>query len=242
MAHTVIFDLDGTLYDYDKAHAQGFRVLSDFAVRTLGVDPEVFPALHKKAMAEQERRMGFSCGSIHNRLIRYQIILEMTGKPVSHALHMSNLYWGAFLDTVTPYPGAETCLRALRAAGYRVGIGTNMTADYQYIKLERLGLLNSIDFLLTSEEAGVEKPDPLFFARCLDKADCPAEACVFVGDNPVHDVAAAVAAGMRAVWFCPEDGGDIPPIAAGADLADPRIADAPRISRLAQLPGLLAGM
>ena len=247
MIRTVFFDLDGTLYDYDKAHAAGFRVLSDFAAETLGVQPEAFRALHREAMTEQERRMGYSCGSIHNRIIRYQIILELSGNPISHALRMSNLYWDTFLDTVTPYPGAADCLRTLRKHGYRVGIGTNMTADYQFIKLDRLGLLDQIDFMLSSEEEGVEKPDRRFFARCVEKAGCSAAECAFVGDNPVHDAAGAIAAGMRGVWFRPEGGGagDAPEIPASAVIpreAPPEAADAPRISSLIQLPDLLAGM
>ena len=237
MVHSVIFDLDGTLYDYDAAHAKAFRVLSDYARSKLDIQPEDFRALHRQAMTEQERRMGYSCGSIHNRIIRYQIILELTGNPVSHALHMSNLYWDAFLDTVTPYPGAEDCLRTLRKRGYRVGIGTNMTADYQFSKLDRLGLLECIDFMLSSEEAGVEKPDPRFFARCVEKAGCPAAACAFVGDNPVHDAAGAIAAGMQGVWFRPEGAGagDAPEIPVSAVIpreAPPEAADAPRITSL----------
>ena len=246
MVHTVIFDLDGTLYDYDAAHAKAFRVLTDYAQSRLDIQIEDFRALHRQAMTEQERRMGYSCGSIHNRIIRYQIILELSGRPVFHALKMSDLYWGAFLDSITPYPGAERCLRDLRAAGYRVGIGTNMTADYQFSKLDRLGLLNQIDFMLSSEEAGVEKPDRRFFARCVEKAGCGAAECVFVGDNPVLDAAGAIAAGMRGVWFRPDGGeaGDAPEIPASAVIpreAPPEAADAPRISSLAQLPDLLSG-
>jgi beta-phosphoglucomutase-like phosphatase (HAD superfamily) len=54
----------------------------------------------------------------------------------------------------------------------RVGVGSDMTADWQFRKLERLGLLDRIDFAVTSEEAGVEKPAPGFFALCLEKAGC----------------------------------------------------------------------
>ena len=67
-------------------------------------------------------------------------------------------------------PGAAEALDGLKAMGLAEGIGTNMTADYQFAKLERLGLMERVDFLVTSEEAGAEKPDPRLFALCAEKA------------------------------------------------------------------------
>ncbi len=58
--------------------------------------------------------------------------------------------------------------------------------------------------MVTSEEAGAEKPDVRLFALCAEKAGCTAEECVFVGDNLKKDVAGAKNAGMHPVWFCPD--------------------------------------
>ena len=187
-------------------------------------------AICRAAMEEQIRSLGPVHASIHSRIIRYQIILEMTGRPVHYALEMSDRYWDAFLRGLEAYPGTAECLHSLRTAGHLVGIGTNMTAEYQYRKLDRMGLLDQIDFMLTSEEAGADKPDSRFFARCLDKAGCNPAECVFVGDKPAHDVLAPLREGMRAVWFRVDPSTAVPE---GLDAV-------PQTASLKDLPALLA--
>ena len=98
----------------------------------------------------------------------------------------------------------------LRQAGLRLGVGTDMTADWQYAKLERLNLLPLLDFVVTSEEVTQEKPGARFFQLCREKAGCPASACVFVGDNRSKDVEGAKRVGMRPVWYRPHSGPDAP--------------------------------
>ncbi|MCD7887241.1 MAG: HAD-IA family hydrolase, partial [Clostridiales bacterium] len=69
---------------------------------------------------------------------------------------------------------------------------------------ERLGLLDALDFVVTSEEAGVEKPDPGLFLLCAEKAGCLPEECLFIGDNLKKDVLGAQNAGMEALWLQPD--------------------------------------
>lgn len=76
MIQAVIFDIDNTLYDYDAAHAVAFQALTEYAQHTLGVDPETFEALHQRANQLLQVRTGGDCAAIHNRLLRYQILLE----------------------------------------------------------------------------------------------------------------------------------------------------------------------
>lgn len=210
MLKAAIFDLDNTLYDYDAAHATAWSALTAFAGQALGLSPERFDALNRETFRAQRQRCGESA-ALHNRLIRYQMMLESLGKPVALAPVMANLYWTALLGCMEPLPGARETLKRLRAAGLTVGIGTNMTADYQFAKLERLGLMSLIDFIVTSEEAGAEKPDARLFGLCAEKAGQPPEACAFVGDNLEGDAIGARDAGLRAVWLCRKDGAPPPP-------------------------------
>lgn len=228
MVKAILFDIDNTLYSYDDAHAAAFRLLLDYVRRELGVEEEEFLRLHREADRLLRIRAGENCAAIHNRLIRYQIILEELGRPLRHAPRMSRLYWDTLLAETRPLPGMTDCVRRLRAAGYRLGIGSNMTAACQYAKLEKLDVLDQMDFIVTSEEAGAEKPDRKLFLLCAEKAGCPPEACVFVGDSLRHDALGALAARMRPVWLCPEerDGGETP-------------EGVQRISSLTQLPELL---
>lgn len=230
MIKALIFDIDNTLYDYDAAHQAGLQALAEDAGRTLGLSAQRFAALYQEAYRMQQERVGTRSAAIHNRLIRCQIMLEQIGEPISRAPQMSEIYWSAFLAHMRLTPGVEECLSFLKEAGFTVGIGTNMTADYQYEKLERLGLLRHVDFMVTSEEAGAEKPDARLFALCAEKAGCSAGECVFVGDSLRHDVLGAKEAGLYPVWLCP----------------DPRQTEAPpgagRIRSLEELPDLLQSL
>ena len=226
----VIFDLDNTLYDYDDAHAVASRAMADYARRELGLEADVFARLYREAEAEVRRRCGGNCAALHNRLLRCQALLEGLGRPVSHAPRMAKTYWDAMLDVVRPYPGAIEALARLREMGLTVGVGTNMTADYQFEKLERIGAMPCVDFIVTSEEVTAEKPDRRFFDACAEKAGCAPGACAFVGDSLAGDVRGALDAGMRAVWFCHKQ--------------DPSkaIPGAMLVREFAELPGLLAGL
>ena len=133
-------------------------------------------------------------------------MLEAAGLPIAAAPLLSARYWEVFLQTLEPEPGMPDALRSLKEMGLRVGVGTNMTADLQFEKLRRLGVLPLLDFLVTSEELGVEKPDPRLFALCAEKAGTVPERCVFVGDSLTNDAAAANAAGMLGVWYRPGAG------------------------------------
>ena len=101
-------------------------------------------------------------------------------------------------------------MQKLKESGVRMGIGTNMTAYIQYRKLERLGLSAYPDWIVTSEEAGAEKPDRRFFDLCIQKSGCAPEECLFVGDHPQGDAKGSLAAGMHALLYgahgaeCPE--------------------------------------
>ena len=202
MIKAVIFDLDNTLYSYDKVHAAAWVALCRLAEDRLGLGAERFSALHAEASRVLARRCGGG-PAIHNRLIRFQILLELAGLPIVAAPEMADCYWSTLLDRMEPEPGAAETLRALGDLGLRVGVGTNMTADRQFEKLQRLGLLPWVDFLVTSEEINAEKPDPKLFELCAEKAGVSPRACAFVGDSLQKDALAALAAGMRGLWYHP---------------------------------------
>ncbi len=229
MIKAVVFDLDDTMYSYQNAHRYAFQAVSSYAVHQLGTTPEQFEALYKRKMSEHLARIGSNCSAIHNRLIRFQLMVEELRLPLSHAPVMESLYWRTLLAHMEPSPGLKETVEALKAAGYRIGVGTNMTADWQYEKLERLGLLDLIDFLVSSEEVNAEKPDRRLFLACVEKAGCLAQECLFLGDSIAHDVAGALGAGMQAAWYAPS------PRLEGA-LPE----GAQRISSLRQLPQLIA--
>jgi putative hydrolase of the HAD superfamily len=202
MIRTVIFDIDGTLYDYSAANTAAMDALRAYCREHFGWDAETFKAEHKAAYDELNHQAAGTAVS-HNRLIRYGLMMEKADLSMSHALAMNDLYWGTFLDHMEIFPGLKETLMDLKQAGYRLGIGSNMTADLQYRKLAKLGILELFSFIVTSEEALAEKPDPALFQRCIHKAGCEPQECLYIGDEPEKDAAGAEAAGMKALLYDP---------------------------------------
>ena len=202
----VLFDLDGTLYDYDRAHEQGYLSVRRYARENFGMEEERFDELYRQTMAEIERRMGAQVAAIHDRYLRFQLMLEKEDLPlVPHVWGMNRAYWDVFLEHMVMSPGLYPCLRWLHREGYVLGICTNMTIDYQIRKLERLGIAAFFDFVVSSEEVNSEKPDPEIFLRSSEKAGCRPIKCLFVGDNLALDVQGAMNAGIVGVWYEPDE-------------------------------------
>lgn len=203
MLKAVIFDIDDTLYSYRSANAAAMPAVADYVRRELGVEPERFLTLYQHAMEEQLSSHSTVAGC-HSRAIRFQMVLEPLGLGLHHAAILNDLYWNTLLGATEPFPGVTDFVRLLRERGIRTGVGSDMTTDWQLKKLHRLGLLKLMDFVVTSEEAGVEKPDPGLFALCREKAGCRSEECLFIGDSLKKDVRGALGAGMHALWFQPD--------------------------------------
>lgn len=97
------------------------------------------------------------------------------------------------------YPDARPALAELVAAGYRVAVLANQPAS-RSAELRALGIQPEV--LAMSDEMGVAKPDPAFFARALElMGHASPERVAYVGDRVDNDVLPAIAAGLRAVWL-----------------------------------------
>ena len=72
-----------------------------------------------------------------------------------------------------------------------------MTPYIQILKLEKMNILEFIDFIVTSEEAGEEKPSAKLFQMCLNKAGCLKTECLFIGDDIKKDYEGAKNFGMN---------------------------------------------
>jgi len=82
----------------------------------------------------------------------------------------------------------------------RVAIVTNGSGAAQRMKLRRLGLDQLVHAVFISGELGIAKPDPEIFQRALRWSGQAAVDCVFVGDDPVNDIAPAAALGFATAW------------------------------------------
>lgn len=207
MIKAVIFDLDDTLYDYKALERAAFECVGELVRERLGVSEEQYEEAFMRARQITKEKLGETAAS-HSRMLYFQKTLEYLDiRPLYLALEMYETYWGFFLDHMALYPGVRELLEALHEKYIRVGVCTDLLAHIQHRKLRRLGMMDDVDCLVTSEEAGVEKPAPGIFNLCLEKLRLPAGEVCFVGDNLERDVKGAIAAGLQAVWFHPEGKG-----------------------------------
>lgn len=96
------------------------------------------------------------------------------------------------------YPDVRPALAALGAAGFRIGIAGNQPPGVAEA-LEAMAL--GADFIATSAQWGVAKPDAAFFARVREAAQAPHARIAYVGDRLDNDVLPAREAGMRALFL-----------------------------------------
>jgi len=202
-AEAVLFDLDDTLYPYPPCNEAGKQGAFE-AARNLGYDlnREAFDAMYRAGRREAKRDTGGTAAS-HGRVLYFKHALrERTGEPrPEDALVLTDAYWSAYRDAMEPFPDTESTLTELREAGVSVGITTNLTTRIQLTKLRTLGIGDHIDALVTSEEAGREKPGSVMFTLSLARLGSTPDEAVMVGDNVAADVGGANAVGLETVLF-----------------------------------------
>jgi phosphoglycolate phosphatase len=93
------------------------------------------------------------------------------------------------------YPGAEACLRDLRAAGLRAFVVTNKRTTAAERLLERFGLDGYFERVIGQTESGLPAAKAELAGRCLTDAGLDPQTTVVVGDSD-HDAAMATSWGM----------------------------------------------
>ena len=202
MIKTVILDIDDTLYEWAALDPVVVReYMGPYVNAHFGWTVEEYYRRLREATDELVAFSG-TTGDCRDRIIRYQLMVEKAGFPVDpHALDMYRLYWDRMIERIEPYEGEIETLHELRARGIRIGVCSDNTAELQFRKLRKLGVGIYMDFIVTSAEAGIEKPDPKIYERALQKAGCAPGECLFIGDVYQKDVLGPEKAGMRALWF-----------------------------------------
>jgi putative hydrolase of the HAD superfamily len=108
----------------------------------------------------------------------------------------------------TPYPDALEALGELRERGHRLVVASNWDCSLPDW-LGPTGLLELVDGVVTSADAGAAKPDPPVFLKALELAGVDGAGAVHVGDSLENDVAGARGVGIRPILVRRD--GDEPP-------------------------------
>ncbi len=204
MIKAIVFDLDDTLYDClhenDKAVDDTVRYVAN---ELLHMDEDVVRKAFEEGRDTVKSQLSeWDMAAQHNRVLYFQKMLELLDvSPFKYDLQVYNYFWDNFLNRISLFPEALKFIDDARALGIKIGICTDMTAHIQFRKIDRLGLTDRLDAMITSEEAGVEKPNRRMFDMIAEKLGVKNEEVIYVGDSYKKDVTGAKNAGMTPVWY-----------------------------------------
>jgi putative hydrolase of the HAD superfamily len=119
-------------------------------------------------------------------------------------------FWQAALS-VRLIDGVAQLLPLVAAKGIRMGVVSNSSFAAATLEkeLDRHGIRRHFDFVVSSADYGVRKPDLIIFEVALRRLGLDASRTWFAGDNVGYDIIGAHSAGMFPVAFNPRK--EIPP-------------------------------
>jgi FMN phosphatase YigB (HAD superfamily) len=200
----LLLDLDNTVYAYVPCHAAGLAAAQALAASRHAAwhDPEAFMAAFHEARRSVKARTGATAAE-HSRVLYFKQMLESALGRTDPAwtLALDSAYWDAYYEALVLDPGCYEALLAFQNAGLRLAWVSDFTTEQQMVKLLALGLAHLVEFLITSEEAGAEKPNAAGVDLALARLGVTAADAWLVGDSRDRDVGAARARGLTAVWF-----------------------------------------
>ena len=179
-----VFDLDDTLYDYEKANRCALNeliiALSEYG--NLG-EEEVASAI-SASRTTVKRRLGKTASS-HSRILYIsETFRELQLKPdTENFVIFEELYWNTFLKNIQPFPGVEKLLMFFQKSGTRLALVTDLTSSIQYRKINKLGLNGFFELIVTSEEAGGDKSTGLPFRLLEGLLETDCTSAWFFGDS-----------------------------------------------------------
>lgn len=199
-AKGILLDLDHTLYDYYKCHQESIQnVFSGISKKLLIPEEELmnaFNASRKKVHLDLAET-----AASHNRMLYFQKMFELLDKnPFEYTLLAYNLYWDHFLSVLQLDEGVLDVLSTFKQ-NKKICLVTDLTVHIQHRKIQKLKLEKLLDFIVSSEEAGREKPHPYMFLLGLKKMKMnPSEVCM-IGDNYSKDILGAINLSISSYWL-----------------------------------------
>lgn len=200
MKKAVLFDLDNTLYDYEPVHKKAVDSVYVLLKSKLNVSRVKFERLFKQSKNEIHKELS-GTASAHNKVLYFQRLIEKLHKTVNPeiTLKLYEAYWGTFLKNIKLKPGVKQTLKKLKQKNMKVVIVSDLTTHIQLRKIKKIGITKYVDYLVTSEEAGSEKPHSIMFLLALNKINMLPEEVIMVGDSKIKDIEGANSVGIDTV-------------------------------------------
>lgn len=204
----LFFDLDRTLWDFEKSALEAFEEIFDkHQLEQKGIaNVQTF---HQKYSDHNQRLWNlYREGKLPKEILRwkrfYLTLLDFGIDDKDLAETMGEDYLTISPQKVNLFPHAIETLSCLFEK-YHLHLITNGFQEVQQIKLRASGMNRYFEQVITSEEAGVKKPNPQIFYYALEKSAASPDESLMIGDDYPVDIEGARNVGMDQVFFDPEN-------------------------------------
>jgi 2-haloacid dehalogenase len=203
MSYTwLMFDADGTLFDYYRAEEMALRLTFEQLGHPFAPD---YIATYRQI--NDRIWLEFEQGKIDQltlRTRRFDLLFAAVNVQAD-SQDFSNRYLSSLSQGTYLIPGAEEVVKTL-SAGHNLAIITNGLADVQWPRLKQSSIYSYIQTGIISEEVGADKPAPQIFDVAFERMNQPAKDEVrIIGDSLTSDIQGGVNYGIDTCWFNPDD-------------------------------------
>ncbi|WP_167856977.1 HAD family hydrolase [Hymenobacter aquaticus] len=183
LPYALIFDMDGVLIDNTPYQAKAFQLL----FRDLGLTTNARQLL--------KRLNGMPATNILKTVFTGPVPKKQLEE---YAAQREFLYRVLYWDKRRQTPGLSVFLRAARAAGFRLGLGTGSAPETIGYIIDHLDLRQYFDVVVGKDDVDKGKPHADTFTAAAHKLGVPPERCV-VFEDAVLGEQAAYKARMRCI-------------------------------------------
>ncbi|HUX53453.1 MAG TPA: YjjG family noncanonical pyrimidine nucleotidase [Williamwhitmania sp.] len=201
----IFFDLDRTLWDFETNSNQTLKEVFQLQIASqTDVSAEEFTRIyhkHNNRLWSEYRK-----GAIKKEVLRWKrfhLTLNEIGiknETLAQQVDEEYIFQSPLKTNLLPF--TLDTLQYLKGR-YSLHIITNGFSEVQFVKINRSGLEPFFSHVVTSEEAGFQKPAPQVFNYALAKAGATIKQSIMVGDDLETDILGARSIGMKQVFFNP---------------------------------------
>lgn len=201
----ILFDLWGTLissdgFDLGRGNAAVFQMCDNPRGATLAQ----MQALGNRVVSFMERREDLSALEFTQASL-LRIMADALDLRFRGSLQETEWeFWKAALE-IRLIEGVRELLPRVARHDIRMGVVSNSSFSAATLEkeLESQGIRRHFEFVISSADYGVRKPDPIIFEVALARLGIGAEKAWFAGDNVACDIEGARGAGIFPVAFNP---------------------------------------
>lgn len=203
MITTVLWDVDGTLLDFNAAERAAIRTLfaefklgectDEMLARYSAINISFWERLERNEITKPEVLRG-----------RFEQFFGEYGIDTGLAAPFNERYQVTLGDTIVYLDDSIDIIKSLRGK-VKQYVVSNGTVAAQTKKLDRSKLGELMDGIFLSEKLGVEKPNREFFDNAfavIGPAD-PSE-MIIIGDSLTSDIRGGMNAGIKTCWYNPQ--------------------------------------